>query len=140
MIRLALPLAFLLVAGCSNTIADLSCDDVAKEAVRISNGAIIKIADRTLTSHDDKSIVCHGKGEYADGSGRLTRFREFIDGDGDKMIKYDTDEYQAGVVQRFNAESAREAAQAQQQYQQDVDQASAQIRSAMGQSGSSDAD
>ena len=120
-----LPIAFLIlpaifaVAGCDDTksFADLTCADVADSAIGISKGAMITLDNRTLTSKDDKRIVCHGTGGFHDGSQKLVRFQAFINDDGKEIIRYDTDEYQA-------AQEAKERQDDEQEIQQESQEVS----------------
>jgi NAD(P)H-nitrite reductase large subunit len=121
--RWALPALLIVLAGCSKSVSEMSCSDVADEAVRVSKGALIKLYNRSLTSKTDTQIVCHGTGLYRNGGEFPTRFVAFIDSDGDELIRYDTSEFQADQERQANAEFNREAAQAQQQYEQSAQQA-----------------
>ena len=129
--------AFLL-AGCDSTkkFVDLDCSDIADTAVSISKGALVAIDDRTLTSRDDKRIVCHGTGTFHYTGEKLVRFQAYLDDDGDEIVRYDTDEYQAAQEAKEKQDEEREEQKAVQGLEQDYAQIQAQARSAMADAGS----
>ena len=131
--KVALILPMFLLAGCDSpkTFAELDCSDIAETAVSISKGALITIDDRTLTSRDQRRIVCHGTGTFHYTGEKLVRFQAYLDDDGDEIVRYDTDEYQAAQEAKEQQEEDQEVQKAQREVEHEVAQAQAQMRAAI---------
>ena len=122
MIRIVAPVALLIVAGCSDNIASLSCSDVADEAIRASKGDLMAINNRVQTSKDDKRLTCHGTGLLKDGEERFIRFQALLSDNGEMFFKYDDDEHQAAEAAKEARQEQREQAQTEREVQRFVDQ------------------
>lgn len=113
--------ATLLLAGCGD-ISDMTCADIADEAIDITDSTLIKLSHIRMDSRTDKEIVCHGTGVYHTGDDIPTRFRTHIDDDGDRMTKYDISEYraeaEAKAIRVVNEQADRENKQAQRELEQ----------------------
>ena len=131
--KLALILPVFLLAGChaAKNFVDLDCSDVAASAVSISKGALVTLDNRTLLRRDDKHIVCHATGGFSDGAQKLVRFQAFINDDGDEIVRYDTDEYQAAQQAKEQQEEEREERKAEQALVEGYSQFQTQVRSAI---------
>lgn len=90
--RSATLFGLLLLTGCSDDIAGYDCSDVAEEAIGISDGALVSLYKRSLTSRTDDRIVCHGIGLYSGGDELPVRFEAYRDDDGEILIRYDVAE------------------------------------------------
>jgi hypothetical protein len=107
----------LAMVGCSAsaTLASMSCDDIEAEVVSISDGQLIKIMNDRQVSRSETEIVCNGLGIYSDNSEVQTRYRAYVDAEGELMVAFDTDDaaqaaYRSAVQQ---AEQEVQAAQAE---------------------------
>ena len=110
--RRAWLLAGLLLTGCDDQrIANSTCDDIATEAIRISKGGLVSLDQRTETSRTDRSLVCHGRGLYSNGSLVNTRFQAFFNSDGVMLIRYDVSEAQAAAIDNAEREANEQANQ-----------------------------
>lgn len=125
------PVAAVILTGCSPTIEHMSCSDAADEAVRISEGALVSLNGLIQNSRDDQRIVCHGMGFFKSGQEVYTRLQAFRADNGDILVKYDTDEYQAAQNAREERRERLQNARDEQAIQRSVDEAASEIRSAM---------
>ncbi|MBD8546063.1 hypothetical protein [Sphingomonas sp. CFBP 8760] len=112
-----------LSAGCSADMSELTCADIAREAISLSNGEIISINNRKETSRTDDRAVCHGTALTKGGGETPVRFLAFRDDDGEVLIKYDDDEHQRLVDLESEKLEAREAEKATAEMQKAVDDA-----------------
>lgn len=119
-IRAASFFAGVILSGCTetNSVSALSCKEIAAEAIRVSDGELISIDQRTLTSREEGKVTCHGTGFYKNGSMVPTRFQAFLNDDGEIMIRYDTDEYSQQQVERADRLQRAEEERNQQEYRQ----------------------
>lgn len=117
--------ACLLLCGCDNDtdIAQMSCADVASEAIRISEGKLVSIDHRTLDSKTPTRLTCHGVGSYKDAQVIPTRYEAIKNDNGEVLIRYDTSEYQAQQVAAAKAEAEREDRADRQEALRDYDEA-----------------
>lgn len=112
--------SFFAISGCSQSIATMTCADVAAEAVTISEGELVKITGGTESRRSDTELVCHGTGVYARGGEVRTRYRAYIDADGDFMIAYDVEEAATAEANRIEREIERENAALQREMERDM--------------------
>ncbi|MDH7975704.1 hypothetical protein QH494_26255 [Sphingomonas sp. AR_OL41] len=111
----------MIASGCTENVATMSCRDVAREAVRVSKGALIKITQGHAETHTKRQIVCRGTGFYSNGSSVMTRYRAWLDEDNDIMIAYDTDEAQAAAEQQAEREEDRAIERAERETSDAID-------------------
>lgn len=114
----------LTLSACTQSIADLSCDDVEDQAVDMAGGSLIKITGARVVTRTDHELVCNGTGIYTDDTEVATRYRAYLDEDGDLMYSVDTDEADA------DAQAAEEAS-ARKEAQRELDQGVAEARRVM---------
>lgn len=91
MIGKIFPFTLLAATACTGEMRDPTCAEIAEEAVRISEGELVKIYDQTLVSRTDTAVTCKGRGAYSDNSVVPLTFRFFIDKDGERLVSYTPD-------------------------------------------------
>jgi hypothetical protein len=109
------------VSACSNSVASMSCSEVASEAIRISEGEIVAINNRTEVSKNDQRLVCRGTALTKAGDETPLRFEAIKSDDGDIVIKYDDDEHQAALESNQRQQLQREWARTEREVEQTVD-------------------
>lgn len=114
------PLSLLMVAGCSQSVENMSCDDIANQAVIASKGTLIKIMRQTVASRDAKATVCRGIGVYADGTEIPTRFSAYLDEENALMVKFDTEEATAAAQAAAMGQIDRELQRNRRDFEREV--------------------
>lgn len=110
-----------ILTGCAQRVATMSCRDVEREAVALSKGALIKITQRHMVTHTKTNLVCGGMGFYSNGASVMTRYRAWLDEDHEIMIAYDTDEAQAAEGQQEEREQNRQIERAERETSDAID-------------------
>ncbi len=128
----AFVLAFLTVSSCNDLsvgiLKNMSCKSIASQVVGMSDGELVSLDKRVLTSRSDDRVVCHGNGFYSDGSEVPTRFEAFINGDGEMLFRYDTKEYDAQQVTEAEAQADQEAQAAKEEFNREYEQTLADVK------------
>lgn len=110
-----------ILSGCAPAIQDMSCDDVEAEAVAISDGGLIKIMGGRETSRTETELICHGTGIYSSNEEVRTRYKAYVDAEGEEMVAFDTDEADAHEAQQVENQYRQEAEQAQREFEREVE-------------------
>ena len=135
MMRRAFVLAFLTLSSCNDLSAgilkNMSCKSIADQVVGISDGELVSLDKRVLTSRSDDRVVCHGNGFYSDGSEVPTRFEAFINGDGEMLLRYDIKEYTAEQERQAEAKANQEAQAAKEEFNREYDQTLSDIKESL---------
>ena len=105
---IALVAVLLTACGEDKRFADLTCSDIEQQAEDASKDELLAINNRTLTSRDEKHVVCHGFGIFKLATDHPIRFQAFLDDDGERIYEYDSDEYDAQRAYLQKQEEMRE--------------------------------
>lgn len=96
-LRLGTALSILaLLAGCGGGVASASCDDIANEAKRISQGQALKITEiRNLSeqSRSDREARCAGEASFHNNATAPINLRAFYSPEGNTMVEYSTEPF-----------------------------------------------
>lgn len=84
--------ALMALSACTYDVAEMTCDQIEAEVVALSEGQLIKITNAHETERTPTGLTCYGNGFYDTGETVLTRYRAWLDEDGEIMVAYDTDE------------------------------------------------
>lgn len=88
--------ALALLAGCGGGVAAASCDQIATEAKRISEGQSVKITEiRNLSeqSRSDRETRCTGEATLDNNATGPINLRAYYSPEGNTMVEYSTEPF-----------------------------------------------